>query len=102
MVEAAARNPSTEAITLLSAAAAHMPIQVMAASAMNQSPIAGKATVGLGKLPLRNAHWSKPKPIQNEPQVPCMAVATASRALNDHMPALNWAMPPKTAANGTR
>src|SRR5436189_184894 len=31
-----------------------------------------------------------------------MAVATASRARYAHIPAMNWAMPPKTAANGAR
>src|SRR5262245_52488197 len=43
-----------------------------------------------------------PYAIQNEPQVPCMAVASASRALYAHTPAVNWASPPRTAANGNR
>src|SRR5436853_5921091 len=32
--------------------------------------------------------------------MPCIAVATASRARYAHIPAMNWAIPPKTAANG--
>src|SRR5579875_2763129 len=41
-----------------------------------------------------------PKAIQNDPHMPCIAVAMPSRARKPHMPARNCASPPKTAANG--
>src|SRR4029079_3977804 len=42
---------------------------------------------------------TNPKAIQNAPHIPCARVATTSRALDDHMPAANCAMPPNVIAN---
>src|SRR5689334_25426423 len=48
------------------------------------------------------SHQKRPYAIQNDPHVPCIAVASASRALYAQTPAVNWATPPRMAANGDR
>ena len=63
------------------AVAAMVPVIVIAASAMNQKPRAGKVgPVFGGIVPVAIKSWRMPKPTQKDPHVPCMAVAIASRA----------------------
>src|SRR5579863_946589 len=102
MVDPAARNVKKVTNPRFSATAAATATQVIAASTMNQKPISGQRPDGGESLPTAKITFRTPYAIQNEPHIPWIAVATPSRALYAHMPAKNWARPPKIAANGNR
>jgi hypothetical protein len=77
----------------------HAPAMTGAPSARNpQTPT--NALVGAVTVPAAISHQSTPQAIQYEPHMPCMAVASPSRASNAHMPATNWAKPPKKGGKG--
>src|SRR6185437_11510677 len=75
VVDPAARNVNKMARALLSADAAPTATQVIAASTMNQKPISGNAPTGGGILPTANITFNIPYAIQNDPHIPCTAVA---------------------------
>src|SRR3954451_18193900 len=99
----AASTPRT-AVTprLPSASAPSIPENVIAQSAMNQKPTAWSSVPPVCSTPVTTSSCRSPYASQNEPHMPCIAVATESRARYAHMPARNCARPPKNAANGKR
>src|SRR5919199_2139344 len=100
--EPAARVERTEKRPRLSASEATAPDAVTHASAKNQNPSSGLWYQGEGaaSAPAATRMFRIPYASQKAPHVPCIAVATASRARYAHMPARNWASPPNIAANG--
>src|SRR3954466_460279 len=80
IVEPAASGARTAKSPRLSVSAAAAPDHVIAASGMNQNPSAGKAPFGSTSVPAAKSRLSTPKAIQNDPHIPCIAVASPSRA----------------------
>src|SRR5919198_6245186 len=102
MPDPAASVESTEKSPMLSPSDANAPDAVTPARAKNQNPISGLWYQGFGaaRAPAATRTLRIPYASQKAPHVPCIAVATASRARYAHMPARNWASPPNIAANG--
>src|SRR6185312_15851484 len=99
----AVRVPRTANNERLSVSAASVPLSVIAARTMNQYPRGTKVLpVGGVIVWFATRNQKIPYAIQNDPHVPCIAVASASRARYAHIPAVNWATPPRMAANGNR
>src|ERR671938_1772303 len=102
MPEPVASDASTANSPRLSASDASAPDAVTQARAKNQNPSAGSWYHGFGaaSAPAATRMLRIPYASQKAPHVPCIAVATASRARYAHMPARNCASPPNIAANG--
>src|SRR5919198_2532 len=102
MPDPAASVESTEKSPMLSPSDANAPDAVTPARAKNQNPISGLWYQGVGaaSAPAATSTFKIPYASQKAPHVPCIAVATASRARYAHIPARNWARPPNIAAKG--